>query len=57
MQITGTQLLFLIQVLKDSTEIQMGYDWNFANKRQERQKFHDDLLTSLFLKEKINVIK
>lgn len=57
MKITGNQLFFLMQVLKDSLEIQMGYDWNFTQKREERKKFHEELLKSLLLNEKVNVLK
>jgi len=54
MKITGEQLLFLVQVLKDSLEIQMGHDWTFKNKREQRQKFYDTLLKELISQ---NIVK
>jgi hypothetical protein len=55
MIISGEQLLFLVQVLKDSLDIQMGYDWNFKSNRDQRKKFHEELL-KLLSSEQINVI-
>ena len=55
MKITGEQLFFLIQVLKDSLEIQMGYDWSFHHKRDERKKFYNKFIQSILLQHDIHV--
>ena len=56
MVISGEQLLFLMQTLEESLDIQMGYDWNFKSNHEQRKKFHEELLKSLFSKEQINII-
>lgn len=55
MHISGEQLFYLVQVLKDSLTIQMGYDWNFTSKRDSRKDFHDRLIKSLMLQDKIDI--
>lgn len=55
MQITGQQLLFLVRVLKDSLDIQMGYDWNFHDKRDQRKIFYDRLIESLVSQQSIEI--
>lgn len=55
MQISGEQLYYLVQVLKDSLDIQMGYDWSFKSKRDSRKEFYEKLLKSILTQDKIDV--
>ncbi len=55
MKITGEHLLFLVQVLKDSLDIQTGYDWNFTHKRKERELFYDKFIQSLLSQQDVNI--
>lgn len=55
MQISGEQLFYLVQVLKDSLDIQMGYDWSFKNKRDNRKEFLEKLMKSILTQEKVDV--
>lgn len=55
MQITGEELFFLIQVLKDSLDIQMGYDWSFTQKREQRKIFYDKFIQSLVSQQAIEI--
>lgn len=55
MQITGEQFFYLVQVLKDSLDIQLGYDWSFHSKRDSRQDFYRQLLKSIMVQDKIEI--
>lgn len=55
MKIKGDELFFLIQVLKDSLEIQNGYDWSFKYKKNERKIFYEKLIKEILLQHKINI--
>lgn len=55
MQISGEQLYYLVQVLKDSLDIQMGYDWSFKSKRDSRKEFYEKLLKSALNQEAIDI--
>ncbi len=55
MQISGDQLYYLVQVLKESLDIQMGYDWSFTSKRDSRKDFYERLIKSLMLQDKIDI--
>jgi hypothetical protein len=55
MHITGEQLYFLIQVLKDSLDLQQGYDWPFTHKRETRKKFHEELIKTIITNENVSV--
>ncbi|HHF7341042.1 TPA: hypothetical protein ACPSKZ_000691 [Legionella anisa] len=55
MQITGKQLVFLIQVLKDSLEVQMGYGWIFKYNHEQRESFYQELIESLFSQNDVEV--
>lgn len=55
MKITSDQLFFMIQVLEDSLEIQMGYDWSFKYKRDKRKAFKDEIFKSLIAQESIDI--
>lgn len=55
MKITGEQLIFLVDILKDSLEVQMGYDWVFKSSRDQRKLFHDNLLKCLLSQQKVEV--
>lgn len=57
MQLQGEQLLFLVQVLKDSLEIQMGYDWPFTHRRDQRKSFYENLINSALSQEQINIVE
>lgn len=56
MKIPASQLLQLMQILKDSMEIQMGYDWNFKSTHAERKKLYDELLKSIVSEQIIEII-
>jgi len=49
MNITGTDLYFLLKVLEDSIKIQRGYDWNFKYKKEERKSFHEKFIKKLII--------
>jgi hypothetical protein len=53
MKMTGEQLLFLMQVLKDSLDIQMGYDWSFNHKKDQRKAFYDKFIELLISQQSI----
>lgn len=55
MQINGEQLFFLLQILKDSLDIQMGYDWNFKYKKEKRKNFYEELLRSILSQENFHI--
>lgn len=55
MQITGDQLLFLVQVLKDSLNIEMGYGWVFEQSRNKRKIFYDEFMKNLISQQDINI--
>lgn len=55
MQISGDQLLFLIQVLKDSLDIQMGYDWSFKYKKEQRSQFYEKFIQTILSKEHFSI--
>lgn len=55
MQISGKQLWFLVQVLKDSLELQMGYDWSFKYRLEQRKAFHEELLQLLITQNNVDV--
>lgn len=55
MQLTGDQLIFLIQVLQDSLKIERGYDWTFEHKRDKRNIFYEDLMRSLLTQSTVNI--
>lgn len=57
MKITGEQLNFLIQVLRDSLEIQMGYDWTFKYKKEKRKEFYQSLIEELLSSAKVQINK
>lgn len=57
MQITGNQLLFLLQVLKDSLKGEMGYDYAYKYKREQRKAFQEELMHSILLQEKVDVLE
>jgi len=55
MQITGEQLFFLVQVLKDSLDIQMGYDWSFNYKLEQRKLFYNKFIQLLLSQDTVNI--
>lgn len=55
MQISGEKFYFLMQVLKDSLEIQSGYDWNFEHKLEARKKFYDELMKIIITQDFIEI--
>jgi hypothetical protein len=55
MQITGEQLFFLVQVLRDSLDIQMGYDWSFRKKRDERKQFYENFIYTILSQKNIDI--
>lgn len=55
MKITGEQLFFLIEVLKDSLKIQLGYDWNFTHRQKERKVFYKDFMHTLISQQDVDI--
>jgi hypothetical protein len=55
MKITGEQLFFLTQVLKDSLDIQGGYGWVFKKSRDQRRVFYDDFIRSILCQQKVQI--
>jgi len=47
MHIKGSQLLYLLQVTKDSLQLPQGTDWAFSSRKQEREKFLEDFFKFL----------
>ncbi len=55
MKITGEDLFFLIQVLKDSLSVEMGSRYVFNNAHDIRQKFHDQFIQSILRHQEFEV--
>lgn len=47
MYIKGSQLLYMLQVIKDSLKLQLGTDWAFEASQKSREKFYNELIKSL----------
>lgn len=47
MQISGDKLLFLIQVLRDSLNIEKTQQWTFQHSHDAREKFFENFMDSI----------
>lgn len=45
----------LPKILKDSLDIQMGYDWSFHHKREQRKIFYDKFIECLVSQQSIEI--
>lgn len=55
MTISSEQLYLLMQVLKDSLEIKMGYDWTFEMKLEKRKTFYEELIKQAITTDRVNI--